>query len=63
MQADIDALIEGKKNQVSYIDALLDELYGTINSELHADEITNEQALYLREKYLGLGDPNENRFY
>ena len=33
------------------IDCLKDEIYGSINSALYSDEITEEQANYLRDKY------------
>lgn len=54
VQHDIDALIIGEKNKVLHLDCLHNELYGSINSALWDDEITQEQASYLREKYLGL---------
>lgn len=33
------------------IDCLIDEIYGSINSALYSNEITEEQANYLRDKY------------
>jgi len=54
LQKDIDALIEGEKSNVSHLDCLYDELYGSINSAYHGYEITKEQADYLFNKYLGL---------
>lgn len=53
VQHDIDALIIGKKNKVLHLDCLYNEVYGSINSALWDDEITLDQAEYLREKYLG----------
>lgn len=58
LQNDIDALVEGRKNQVSYIDCLEGEVYGSINGAYYDGSITNEQAAYLRKKYLGI-EPNE----
>ncbi len=52
LQHDIDALKVGLKQDISYLDCLYDELYGSINSAEWDDEITHEQAAYLREKYL-----------
>ena len=52
MVDDINALIEGKKKQVLYLDCLFDEVYGSINSAYYDGCITKEQADYLRQKYL-----------
>lgn len=54
LQHDINALIEGKKKQVLYLDYLFDEVYGSINSAYYDGCITKEQADYLRQKYLGM---------
>ena len=54
LQHDINALIEGKKKQVLYVDCLIDEVYGSINSAYYDGCITKEQADYLRQKYLGM---------
>ncbi len=43
---------EGQKNKVSYLDCLWGELYGSINSDLWSGVISEEQASYLRGKYL-----------
>ncbi|MEF9939722.1 MAG: helix-turn-helix transcriptional regulator [Clostridium sp.] len=43
---------QGEKNEVSYMDCLWGELYGSINSDLWSNCITEEQAQYLRTKYL-----------
>lgn len=53
LQQDINALIEGKKKQVLYIDCLKDEVYGSINAAYYDGSITQEQVYYLRKKYLG----------
>jgi hypothetical protein len=47
-------LSKGEKEQVLYLDCLWNELYGAINADLWAGLITEEQARYLREKYLGI---------
>lgn len=52
--------LQGEKKQVLYLDCLWDELYGAINSNLWAGLITEEQAVYLRQKYLGLGEKAEH---
>lgn len=57
LQHDIDALIRGEEESSSLLDCLLDEVYGSINSAFWDNEITQEQAEYLREKYLGLEPP------
>lgn len=44
--------IQGEKDNVSYMDCLWGELYGAINSNQWSNAITQEQADYLREKYL-----------
>lgn len=54
LQKDIDAWIEGEKNDVSYLDCLHNELYGSINSAYWGHEITEAQKDYLFDKYLGL---------
>lgn len=43
---------EGEKNKVSYLDCLWGELYGSINADRWSGCITEEQADYLRAKYL-----------
>ncbi|WP_347491229.1 helix-turn-helix transcriptional regulator [Desulfoscipio sp. XC116] len=55
IQKAIKEYLQGEKEQVLHIDCLWDELYGAINADLWSDLITEEQAGYLREKYLGLG--------
>ena len=52
IQQDIDASLEGIRSQVTYLDCLWDELYGSINASQWGWEISKEQADYLRAKYL-----------
>lgn len=54
LQNDIDALAEGIKTKSSVLDCLYDEVWGSINSAYYSDEISDEQASYLRKKYLGI---------
>jgi hypothetical protein len=48
LQRDLDAY----KNEDGPWDCLWCELYGSINSALYSNEISNEQAVYLRRTYL-----------
>ena len=52
IQKDIDAYLEGIRSQVTYLDCLWDELYGSINANQWGWDISKEQADYLRQKYL-----------
>ena len=52
LQQDLDAFKEGLKNGSSLMDCLWGELYGAINSNQWSSAITQEQADYLRAKYL-----------
>ena len=53
LQKDIKALEDAIKNNNKTIDCEWCELYGSINSALHNDNaITEEEAKYLRDKYL-----------
>ena len=52
IQKDIDAYLESIRTQVTYLDCLWDELYGSINANQWGWEISKEQADYLRAKYL-----------
>lgn len=56
VQHDIDALIKGRQENVSYLDCLYMELYGSINAAYYDHEIDQEQYSYLRKKYLHLND-------
>ena len=46
------ATLADEKDKVSYMDCLWGELYSAINSNQWSNAITQEQADYLREKYL-----------
>lgn len=50
----IDDYQQGEKENVLHLDCLWSELYGSINADLWAGIITDEQARYLRDKYLGI---------
>ena len=52
LKDDIEALIKGREENSSVLDCLWCEVYGSINSALYSDEITDQEAKYLREKYL-----------
>ena len=52
LQKAIDDFLQGEKEQVLHLDCLSDEIYGAINSNLWSGCITEEQAEYLRKKYL-----------
>lgn len=52
IQKAIAELLQGEKEQVLHLDCLSDELYGAINANLWGGCITEEQADYLRSKYL-----------
>ena len=56
LQHAIDEFVQGEKEQVSYMDCLWGELYGSINACRWGDRITEEQADYLRKKYLFGGE-------
>ncbi len=52
IQKAIDDYLQGEKDKVLHLDCLSDELYGAINANLWGRCITEEQADYLRKKYL-----------
>lgn len=54
IQKAINEYLQGEKDHVLHLDCLWGELYGAINADLWAGDITQDQASYLREKYLGL---------
>lgn len=54
LQMAIDDYQQGEKENVLHLDCLWSELYGSINADLWACIITDEQARYLRDKYLGI---------
>ena len=51
LSQDIQRLIQARRGN-SLIDCYEAEVYGSINSALYDGEITDEQAIYLRWKYL-----------
>lgn len=54
LKSDIDALLQGEQENSTLLDCLWGEVYGSINSAFWEQEITKEQAEYLRDKYLGI---------
>ena len=52
LQHDIDTLKVGLVEKPLYLDCLLDEVQGSINSAEVDGLISSEQAAYLRAKYL-----------
>jgi len=52
LKKDLEVFQKGKKAKSSLLDCYWGELYGSINSALYDCEISDEQAKYLREKYL-----------
>lgn len=52
LQEAITLFEQGKKDKISYLDCLYDNLYGSINADFWAGCITKEQAEHLRAKYL-----------
>lgn len=57
IQHDIKALLDYKNSNITpklSLDLYWCELYGSINSSQHGNEISKEVADYLREKYLGI---------
>ena len=60
LQHSLDEFIQGEKEQVSHLDCLWGELYGSINACQWGDRITKEQADYLRAKYLFGEEAEEN---
>lgn len=52
LQHDLDAYKQGLQKRVSHLDCLWGELYGSINASQWDHSITEEQADYLRKKYL-----------
>jgi hypothetical protein len=55
LRHDIDALVDGYENPEKYaliIDCLYNEVQGSINSALYGNQITEKEAVFLRNKYL-----------
>ena len=59
LRNDIKAYVQGIKENSSLLDCLWAEVYGSINSALYSYEISDEQARFLRNKYLGIGLEDE----
>ena len=52
LEKDLKNLKEGIENNVSYIDCLINELQGSINSAYIDGDISEEQCDYLYKKYI-----------
>ena len=52
LEKDLKNLKEGLKNNVSYLDCLINELQGSINCAVVDGDITEEQCEYLYKKYI-----------
>lgn len=52
LQKDLQNLKNGIKNEVSYLDCLINELQGSVNSAFVDGDITEEQCDYLYKKYI-----------
>ena len=52
LEKEIDELRMGIQNDVSYIDCLQNEIYGSINAALNSKLLTEEQAQALRSHYV-----------
>lgn len=52
LEEDLEKLKEGIKNNVSYLDCLINELQGSVNSAFVDGDITEEQCDYLYKKYI-----------
>ncbi len=52
LKKDLDNLKDGIKNNVSYLDCLINELQGSINSAWVDGDITEEQCDYLYKEYI-----------
>lgn len=52
LENDIKNLKEGIKNNVSYLDCLINEVQGSVNSAFVDGDISEEQCDYLYEKYI-----------
>lgn len=59
LEKTLRAYVQGEEEEVLHLDCLWNELYGTINADLWAGYITEEQADYLRKEYL-YGDTQED---
>ena len=52
LENDIKALLKGIKENSTLLDCLMDEVYGSINGAYWDEQISEEHADHLREKYL-----------
>ena len=52
LEEDLKSLKEGIKNKVSYLDCLVNELQGSVNSAFVDGDITEEQCDYFYRKYI-----------
>ena len=52
LEEDLKKLKEGIKNKVSYLDCLINELQGSVNSAFVDGDITEEQRDYFYRKYI-----------
>lgn len=59
LEKDLQNLKEGIKNNVSYIDCLIDELQGSVNSAFVDGDISEEQCDYLYKKYIRMEKEND----
>ncbi len=59
LENDLNNLKVGMKNNVSYLDCLIDELQGSINSAYVDGEISEEQCDYLYKKYIRMEKGND----
>ena len=59
LEMDLQNLKEGMKNKVSYLDCLVDELQGSVNSSFIDGDISEEQCDYLYEKYIRMEKKND----
>lgn len=60
LQEDLDRVKANSWESSGLYDCYLDELYGSINGALYSNEITEEQAVYLRDKYFFGNLPGED---
>lgn len=52
LENDLKNLKEGIKNKVKYLDCLINELQGSVNSAFVDGDITEEQCDYFYRKYI-----------
>lgn len=59
LEEDLKRLKEGIEKNVNYLDCLIDELQGSINSAFADGDITEEQCDYLYKKYIRMEKEND----